>query len=97
MNRTHHRFATAPHRHAHHLAADVIEWEELPSLTCILRRGHLAAPLRHVWLSTESMALEPPAAGVPAPFVEPIDGMHVREIEGDSLFSHSFSESPADH
>ena len=43
------------------------------------------------------MALQPPVAGVPAPFAEPIDGMHVREIEGDSLFSHFFSDGPANH
>ena len=62
-----------------------------------LRRGDLAASSGHVWLSTEPMALQPPAAGVPTPFAEPIDGMHVREIEGDSLFGHFFSDGRAGH
>jgi len=97
MNRTHFRSGMAAHRHARHLAADAIEWEELPSLAGMLRRGDLGAPSGHVWLSTEPMELQPPATGLPAPFVEPIDGMHVREIEGDSLFGHFFSDGRADH
>jgi hypothetical protein len=97
MNRTHFRTATTTQRHARHLAADAIEWEELPSLARTLRRGDLAASTGHVWLSTEPMALQPPAVGVPAPFAEPIDGMHVREIEGESLFGHFFSDGQAGH
>jgi hypothetical protein len=98
MNRTAHRFATAPPRQARPFSAtDAIEWEELPSLARMLRRGDLAAPTGHVWLSTEPMALQPPAAGVLAPFAEPIDGMHVREIEGGGLFSHFFSDGLANH
>jgi hypothetical protein len=97
MNRTHFRTATAPQRHARHLAADAIEWEELPSLARMLRRGDLGVPTGHVWLSTEPMDLQPPAAGVPTPFAEPIDGMHVREIEGNSLFGHFFGDDLANH
>ena len=97
MNRTHLRTATAPQRHPRQLAADAIEWEELPSLAGMLRRGDLAASSGHVWLSTEPMPLLPPAVGVPAPFAEPIDGMHVREIEGDSLFGHFFADGRAGH
>jgi len=96
MNRTHFHSANAPLRHARHLAADAIEWEELPSLARTLRRGDFTATAGHVWLSTEPMDLQPPVAGVPAPFAEPIDGMHVREIEGDSLFSHFFSDGRAE-
>jgi len=97
MNRTAHRFAPAPQRPARHFVADAIEWEELPSLARMLRRGDFVATAGHVWLSTEPMPLHSPAVGLPAPFVEPIDGMHVREIEGDSLFSHFFSDGRADH
>ena len=97
MNRTHFRTTAAPQRHARLLAADAIEWEELPSLARMLRRGDIGAPSGHVWLSTEPMDLQPPAAGVPTPFAEPIDGMHVREIEGNSLFGHFFSDDLANH
>ncbi|HEY6511593.1 MAG TPA: hypothetical protein VI032_06420 [Burkholderiaceae bacterium] len=98
MNRTHTRTAPAHlPRHARQFAADAIEWEELPSLARTLRRDDLAASSGHVWLSTEPMPLLPPAMGVPAPFAEPIDGMHVREIEGESLFGHFFSDAGAGH
>jgi hypothetical protein len=43
------------------------------------------------------MPLLPPTAGLPSPFAEPIDGMHVREIQGDSLFGHFFSDTLANH
>ena len=98
MNRTHPRTApTHPQRHARQFAADAIEWEELPSLARTLRRDDLAASTGHVWLSTEPMPLLPPAAGVPAPFAEPIDGMQMREIEGESLFGHFFSDARTGH
>jgi len=91
MNRTqpmHHR-AAAPRRARTH-AFDTIEWEELPSLAPALRRNDFG-PSGHVWHSTEPMDLQPPAVGLPSPFAEPIDGMQVREIEGDGLFGHFFS------
>ena len=46
---------------------------------------------------TWSAASKPPTAGLPSPFAEPIDGMHVREIQGDSLFGHFFSDTLANH
>jgi len=94
MNRTpqFHRRA-AVQRPARQFAADSIEWEELPSLAGALRRNDFTTPSGHVWLSTEPMDLQPPATGLPAPFAEPIDGMHVREIEGESLFGHLFSDA----
>lgn len=67
-----------------------------PSLAPMLRRGDFTATAGRVWLSTEPMDLQPPVTGVPAPFAEPIDGMHVREIEGDSPFSHFSSDSRAE-
>jgi len=97
MNRTHTRFPVVPPRHAHHLVAETIEWEELPSLARMLRRDELAASTGHVWLSTEPMPLLPPAVGLPAPFAEPIDGMQVREIAGESLFGHLFSDASSGH
>ena len=94
MNRTHplHRGVAFSQRPARHFAADTIEWEELPSLARALRRDELAPTTGHVWLSTEPMDLQPPMTGTPAPFAEPIDGMHVREIEGASLFGHLFCD-----
>jgi len=93
MNRIHHHPAAARSLHARHFAADAIEWEELPSLTRMLRRGDPALGVGHVWLATEPMGLEPPQPAVvtvPSPFAEPIDGLQVREIEGDGVFSHFF-------
>ena len=89
-----HRAAVASQRHARHFAVDTIEWEELPSLARVLRRDDHAPTTSHVWLSTEPMDLQPPMTGAPAPFAEPIDGMHVREIEGASLFGHLFCDLP---
>ncbi|HTP71620.1 MAG TPA: hypothetical protein VML58_05315 [Burkholderiaceae bacterium] len=93
MNRTTHLHRRAAwQRSARYFAADSIEWEELPSLAGTLRRNDFSTTSGHVWLSTEPMDLQPPASGLPAPFAEPIDGMHVREIEGESLFAHLFSD-----
>jgi len=97
MNRTIFHSAAALQRHARHLVADAIEWEELPSLAGALRRCDPPTTAGHVWMSTEPMDLQPPASGLPAPFDEPIDGMHVREIEGDSLFAHFFCDGQASH
>lgn len=93
MNRTpsFNRHAAAPR--ARFVSADSIEWEELPSLARGLWRNDFGGPSGHVWLSTEPMDLQPPVAGLPAPFAEPIDGMQVREIEGESLFGHLFSDA----
>ena len=95
MNRTHHPGLAS--RHSPRFDADAIEWEELPSLARALRRGDFAQPSGHVWLSTEPMDLQPPAVGAPAPFAEPIDGMHMREIEGQSLFAHLFGDDSDRH
>ena len=97
MNRT--DLPTRPltvQRPGRRFAAATIEWEELPSLARALRRTDFAAPAGHVWCSTEPMDLQPPAVGAAAPFAEPIDGMQVREFEGDSLFGH-FLSGPAGH
>ena len=96
MSRTHFHPAASDLRRARPVAADTIEWEELPSLVGALRRSDFG-PVGHVWASTEPMPLLPPTAGLPSPFAEPIDGMHVREIQGDSLFGHFFSDTLASH
>ncbi|HSC00681.1 MAG TPA: hypothetical protein VLE45_12260 [Burkholderiaceae bacterium] len=94
MNRTQPTYRTlAEPRHARRFTTqDAIEWEELPSLAGALRRNDFATTCGHVWLSTEPIDLQPPMTGRPAPFAEPIDGMQVREIEGESLFGHLFRD-----
>ena len=71
--------------------------EELPSLARMLRRGELAARVGQVWSSTEPIPLQPQVPHAPAPFAEPIDGLQVREIDGDGVFSHFFGDSRATH
>jgi len=100
MNRTHARPAAAAQRHARPFTTDAIEWEELPSLARTLRRGDLALSVGHVWHSTEPMPLSPlqsAAAQLPAHFAEPIHGLQVREIEGESVFSHFFGGGRTNH
>jgi hypothetical protein len=66
----------------------VFEWEELPSLASMLRDLTTGAgPVGH---STEPMPLQAIAAPMPVQFAEPIHGLQIREIGGDSLFSHFF-------
>ena len=96
MNRIPLHPAASALRRARPVAADTIEWEELPSLAGALRRSDFG-PIGHVWESTEPMPLMPPTVGLPAPFAEPIDGMHVREIQGESLFGHLFSDTLGNH
>lgn len=96
MNRTHH--------HHHHVALsrrfgrptvlDALEWEELPSLTQSLRRNELGFT-GSVWNETQRMDLQTHDAAPPAAFAEPINGLHVREIDGADVFSHFFG--PAAH
>jgi hypothetical protein len=51
-----------------------------------------------VWSATQRMELaqrdEAPAA---APFIEAINGLHVREIGGDEVFRHFFGDPRANH
>jgi isocitrate/isopropylmalate dehydrogenase len=75
-----------------------IEWEELPSLTGALRRSEFVTTRGSVWHSTERMDLAPlePEAK-PAPFVEAVEGLLVREIAGDEVFKHFFGDPTANH
>jgi hypothetical protein len=43
------------------------------------------------WSRTERMGLAPQTDDVPAPAAETIRGLHVREIEGDTVFHQYFS------
>jgi hypothetical protein len=74
-----------------------LEWEELPSLAQSLQRGDFSLS-GSVWTETQRMELfdfndAPP----PAPFAEPIHGLHVREIDGADVFSHFFGQAVTSH
>lgn len=74
-----------------------LEWEELPSLSQALRRSE---PMfaGSVWTETQRMELHSLAdVPLPAPFAEPIDGLHVREIEGYEVFRHFFGGPGTSH
>lgn len=98
MNRTHPHRTAARHWVSRQAALDAIEWEELPSLAETLRRGEFVSTAGQVWSSTERMELRPlEVAAAPAPFVEAIAGLHVREIQGDEVFRHFFGDPSANH
>lgn len=97
MNRT-------PHRHSYRFHSDAmrpslfgaLEWEELPSLAHSLNRQ--SQPFAGtVWPATQRMELCEFEASAPAPFAEPINGLHVREIDGADVFSHFFGRSGFSH
>lgn len=100
MNRTHtqHPHAAARHWTSRRAAIGAIEWEELPSLAEMLRREDERHTTRSsVWSATERMDLDAAPAPAPAPFVESIDGLHVREIANDEVFRHFFGVPGANH
>jgi hypothetical protein len=96
MNRTHPHHAAARHWVSRQAALEAIEWEELPSLAQSLHRREFAST-RGVWSSTERMDLCAAPAPAPAPFVESIHGLHVREIDNDEVFRHFFGDPSANH
>lgn len=96
INRTHPHHAAARRWVARQHALEAIEWEELPSLAETLRRGDYSST-RGAWSSTERMDLMAMPAPAPAPFVESIDGLHVREIANDEVFRHFFGDPRANH
>lgn len=101
MNRHQSISRSGPHHNAfmRERMLDTIEWEELPSLVGALRRQDFATTHGSVWSSTERLGLaervQPEPA--PSPFVEPIDGLFVREIAGDEVFRHFFGDGCARH
>jgi hypothetical protein len=71
-----------------------LEWEGLPSQAPSLNRQSLA------FAGTECPAtqrMELFEFEAPAPFAEPIHGLHVREIDGADVFSHFFGRSDFSH
>jgi hypothetical protein len=73
-----------------------LEWEELPSLAQHLNR-HESGFGGSVWTATQRMELFDHDAPPPAQFVEPIDGLHVREIDGNEVFHHFFGRAGISH
>ena len=74
--------------------AEALDNASLPSLSQILQhyREHgTVARLVATWNPTQSDDLidEPPPAR-PNPFLEPIDGLHTRELDGSDLFEQFF-------
>lgn len=97
MNRTfHHRTVSLSRRFGRPTVLDALEWEELPSLTGSLRRNELGFA-GSVWNETQRMDLQTQDHTPPATFAEPIDGLHVREIDGADVFCHFFGSSGAAH
>lgn len=98
MNYTTASIAHARRSHAQAMGAraraTTIEWEELPSLAEMLRRADFGPSERAcvpVWNATQPLELWQPQYDVaPAPFREPLNGLHVREIEGPEVFDHFF-------
>ena len=92
MNRTSLHHAHAFDRSAARASMfGALEWEELPSLAqSLTRREHNA---RSAWPATQRMELLDFDAPPPAPFAEPIDGLHVREIDGSDVFRHFFGRA----
>ena len=84
-------------RHAHAIRSRAlgrpgsIEWEELPSLAETLRQGDRQVRTMPAWNPTLPLGLwQPQPEAAPAPFTEPLRGLHVREIAGDEVFQHFF-------
>ena len=74
-----------------------LEWEELPSLAQHLNR-HESGFSGSVWTATQRMELfDYDDTPKPASFVEPIDGLHVREIDGSEVFHHFFGRAGIRH
>ena len=79
------------------LFGSFLEWEELPSLAQSLNRHELGFS-GSAWPATQRMELfDYDDAPPPAPFVEPIRGLHVREIDGNDVFSHFFGGAGTSH
>jgi hypothetical protein len=97
MNRTPLSPSSSWRRHGAPSLFGALEWEELPSLAQHLNR-HESGFGGSVWTATQRMELfDYDDAPVPAPFVEPIDGLHVREIDGSEVFRHFFGRAGASH
>jgi len=98
MNRTSRHLARPFNRSANRPSLfGTLEWEELPSLAQSLNR-HEAGFAGSAWRATQRMELfDLSDAPPPAPFAEPINGLHVREIDGADVFCHFFGATAASH
>ncbi|MCW5661032.1 MAG: hypothetical protein KIT60_25300 [Burkholderiaceae bacterium] len=98
MNRTSFRRSPDFHRRASRPSLfGALEWEELPSLAQSLRRHELGFA-GSAWTATQRLELfDFDDAPPPAPFSEPIDGLHVREIDGSEVFCHFFGRPGTSH
>ena len=98
MNRT--PLYPAPHTRRSDPRASLfgpLEWEELPSLAQSLNRQEPGFG-GSVWTATQRMELfSYDEAPRPAPFAEPINGLHVREIDGSEVFQHFFGRAGISH
>jgi hypothetical protein len=79
-------------RYAVLMAPETLPWEDEPSLSW----PHDFAEPDAAWSRTERMALTAQLNELPAAHAETIRGLHVREIEGDTVFHQYFSDSSAD-
>jgi hypothetical protein len=95
MNRTPHHPSSSYRRGAPSLLG-ALEWAELPSLAQHLNR-HESGFGGSVWTATQRMELFDCDAPAPAPFVESINGLHVREIDGSEVFHHFFGRAGISH
>lgn len=73
-----------------------LEWQELPSLAPSLQRRDFSLS-GSVRAETQRMELFDLGDAPPAPFAEPIHGLHVREIDGADVFSHFFGHVAMSH
>jgi len=98
MNRTSRHLARPFNRSANRPSLfGTLEWEELPSLAQSLNR-HEAGFAGSAWRATQRMELfDLSDAPPPAPFAEPINGLHVREIDGADVFCHFFGAAATSH
>jgi len=96
MNRTS-LYPSSTHHRGARSRFGALEWEELPSLADSLRHRELGFA-GSVWTATQRMELfDYDDAPAPAPFVEPINGLHVREIDGAEVFQHFFGRAGFSH
>ena len=96
MNRTS-PYSSSTHSRGARSLFGALEWEELPSLAGSLRHRELGFA-GSVWTATQRMELfDYDDAPPPTPFAEPINGLHVREIDGNEVFQHFFGRATFSH
>jgi len=94
MMKSAHTSVAVSSRYAVLMAPETQPWEYEPSLAW---PPHEFAVADSAWSRTERMELALQIDDVPAAPADTIRGLHVREIEGDTVFHQYFSDSFADH